>query len=153
MDISRLNITTRGLPSRRYAGAISELQSTAAYTGHLLPDAYVRLILAADGGHPEASSFIVNNDPANEFDVNTFYSFGDERGDLIHDAIRRWGAVLGPDCFPIGCDGGDNQIYIDFSGSMPSVSIYLHDEGGVRVHVAPDFEVFLSMLHINPDFI
>lgn len=155
MNINRLNININGVSSPGFSGDTSLFEELTKLVGSDIPSDYIKFIMRADGGHPEIGCFkiIANNNNENLFDVDWFYSVGNLSLEKVEDALFKWGGVLGKYNLPIGRDAGGNQIYLNLEDQVPSVWLYLHDEGGVRLRVSNDFLEFIDSLIINPDFI
>jgi hypothetical protein len=145
-------MNVRGEPCIGFCGDAADFLEVGHSVGGTLPAAYIEFIQAADGGHPENGCFYIpGDDPSNYAVINRFYSFADERIENIRSAISRWGKTLGPRALPIAKDGGGNQFYLNLSDSIPSVWLYLHDEGGARILLSRSFEEFISGLAPIPD--
>lgn len=155
MNLERLNINVNGTPSPRFSGDDSLFERLAGLVGSDLPNDYIQFILNVDGGHPEVGCFrpIDDYNSNNLFDVDRFYSINNPAVESVEDELSKWVSVLGPRNLPIGRDGGGNQIYLNFVDEIPSVWLYLHDEGGAKIKISNSFSEFLDGLFMNPDFI
>lgn len=151
MNLERLNINIQGKPSVGFIGQ-DEVVGSAMYGK--APNSYKKFLRYADGGHPEIGCFFPQgSNSENIFEVDWFYSIANNQIELLSDAQKDWGNLLGYLMAPIGRDGGGNQIYLDLTSDVASVWLYLHDENGKRLKIADSFEQFIDGLIMNPDFI
>ncbi|NQY38277.1 MAG: SMI1/KNR4 family protein [Alteromonadaceae bacterium] len=152
MNIDRLNINVAGIKSLGFSGDLSSLESLV---GCKLPEVYVEFLNLSNGGHPEINCFELQGDTSgnNLFDVDYFYSIDNPQVENLRDVYVQWKHILGFNNFPIGRDGGGNQIYLDLESEISSVWLYLHDEDNKRLKISDNFTEFLDGLISNPDFI
>lgn len=147
-----LNININGLPSKGFSGDSSLIARVEARVGHRLPDAYIDLLHTANGGHPEVGSFFLSAVTDHSVGIDWFYSLGDTGTNSVDKALNDWADLLGPSMLPFARDGGGNQFYIALASGDESVWYFSHDEK-IRTRLADCFEVFISQLRVNPDFI
>jgi hypothetical protein len=155
MNLERLNINVNGVASPGFLGDNSLFVELVGLVGSELPIDYIKFISKVDGGHPEIGSFRVLDEGCsnNFFDIDWFYAVGNSSVENVKDALSRWRIFLGEKNMPIGRDGGGNQIYLNLTDETPSVWLYLHDEGELRLKISNSFSGFLDGLIMNPDFI
>ena len=156
LNIDRLNINVNGNPSTGFSGSDAVLDEIASLIGGALPNSYIELMRAADGGHPEIGCFHRKGDESpgdNLFDIDWIYSIENPDVEGVREAIAAWGPTLGPRALPFGRDGGGNQIYIDLDSSGSAVWLYLHDEEGKKLLISDTLEQFIDGLMLDPDLI
>jgi len=155
-DLSELNINDGGEPITRPPPSDAALREFEAAFGVELPRVYAQLLLAANGGHPEADTFAPHGTQKPErWAVNRFYHLDDDRRSpsSLWSAMERWRPTLGARAIPFANDGGGNQFFLDLSSSPPSVSVCIVDEGCRNVRLASSFDAFIDGLYIDPDMI
>ena len=154
MDLRRININLNGSPTPPLADDSEEIVELENKMGFRLPSEYIGFLKTHDGGHPEIGSIILGEeDPANIFDVDWFYSASNPAIKNLSEAIDEWKPVLGDGALPFGQDAGGNQFYLNLSDKAPAVWLLLHDQEGKKIKIADNFSTFISMLQENPDFI
>lgn len=156
-DLDELNVNEGGRPVTRRPPTATEIAAFESEHGVSLPDAYLRLLRHANGGHPELDSFVPadSDDDTDRWQVNSFYFLDAdaEHPESLWRAARAWRAVLGDRRIPVAQDGGGNQIYLDCTTAPAAVRLSVHDAGFSSRLVAPSFEAFLDLLGDDPDMI
>ncbi|BDI33329.1 hypothetical protein CCAX7_53800 [Capsulimonas corticalis] len=179
MDIARLNVTDGSKPTLGYSGDPQLFNELSDLVGKPLPAAYIEFLHHHDGGAPEVDTFFPQgeSDLDSSFGVSNFYSISKGTDESVFHALDAWKDILGEHLLPIAYDGGNNQIYLDLNDDIPSVWLWLHDEGEDEfedeeadvqeegdgedddedgeyyyvVKIADSFEEFIDGLTIHPD--
>ena len=155
-NLSELNINEKGKPVGRLAPtneAIGEFQS---HFGVVLPEAYIKLLQHANGGHPEVDSIEpIGRPQAAKWAVNRFYHLDDDKASTTNlwNVTEKWRSILGKNAIPFAGDGGGNQFFLDLNTQAASVKLCVHDEKFAVVELAPTFEAFIDALFVDPDMI
>lgn len=152
MNFEQLNLNINGNRVSGFEGDNEVFEKIGTRLNAKLPKDYTDFIRVADGGHPEAGTFFLDDGRADgSFTVDWFYTFSNSNIENIETALNRWGNVLGRLMLPIARDPGGNQFYLNLNDAVPSVWIYLHDSEK-RIKLADNLTEFLSALTVHPDF-
>jgi hypothetical protein len=156
-NLSELNINEGGKPIRRPPPASDIVSAFQDHFEVVIPDDYLRLLQHANGGHPEVNTVDPIGRPgASSWAVNWFYHLDANRhtaASLWH-ATDQWRRIYGHRILPFASDGFDNQFFLDFRVSPPSVRVLICDEGSLEaVDIAPSFAAFVDALYIDPDML
>lgn len=152
-DLRELNINEGGLPVSRAAPADRDFHRLEALAQVTLPGSYKALLRFANGGHPELSTFVVDNQ-GSEWSVSRFFRVSSDDGpNSVFWALSTHSTVLPARRLPIGQDGGGNLFVLNFDTNPPSVVVVVHDEGFREIPLASSFERFIDGLELDPDAI
>lgn len=151
-NLTELNINEGGRPVTRSAPTARVLQQFEVEFGRPLPEVLKKILLFANGGHPELN---VVEGSAGQYAVNRFYHLNeeDQGTESIWYSIKHWRPILGNSALPFANDGGGNPFFLDMSVDPPSVKVCLHDQNFKIVEIARSLEEFIDRLHIDPDMI
>jgi hypothetical protein len=155
-DVRELNINEGGRPVQRPAPTNEQIAAFEARFGLELPEEYLLLLQASNGGHPEVDSFRpVRTAETGFWGVNRFYHLADNKTDPegVWFATEEWQAATQRKLVSVANDGSGNQIVLSYETSPPCVLVCIHDEGFRMVYVADTFSQFLDLLVADSDMI
>lgn len=155
-NLAELNINAGGHPVTRRVPTDAMFAKLEREIDGRLPKGYRQLLIHANGGHPELDSFVPDSGKAAEiWSIDTIY-FLDENEhspDSVLVALDRWKTISGEKRLPIARDGGNNQIFLDFTSDPATVGLAIVDDGIFFRKISDNFEDFVDSLQSNPDFI
>lgn len=127
----------------------SELAAVEQEIGALLPEQYVRFVLANNGGVPSPNVVDVDNLPGSPTDVQEFFGFGLDAE--TSNATWYLGEVperIPSGLFPVACDSGGNLFCLVLSGDDAGQVVYLDlgVEPSAQYLVSNDFDGFLARI-------
>ncbi|MBI9015771.1 MAG: hypothetical protein JEZ07_00785 [Phycisphaerae bacterium] len=106
------------------------------------------------GGSSQLNCFVSVEAEFNDvWAIDLFYSLTTDGPYCINlkNAMQTYGPRIGDNCLPIACDGGDNQIFLNFKFQPAKVQLCIHDECFKIIDVANCFEDFIDRLYLEPE--